>query len=825
MIAGTPTFVDQSGSLKQTVGWDVFNQRILESMNLVKEARELGIRFKDENPTPNANGYLVCHAFDREDNNPSAGIHYETGRYNDFAGEIMSFWDLAATLGLWPDWKEAQRHYGDKYGIPYPLSNGRPKLMTANEAVSEDPKLSGSRSKPKKAGPPKNIKRRNPDAVYDYKDETGKLIFQACRWNYIDEATGEHDKTFGQRQPNEHGGWTPSLKGIDRKPLYNLPDLVYSDESDLVFIPEGEKDVESLLTIDLLAVTNVGGANKWKDYYCDYLMGRNVVLLPDNDKSGRDHATNIAKVLTGVAKSIKVIELPGLPDKGDVTDWLEAGRTAADFLQLVDEADEWEPEAAEESNQLPVISFDEDGGDDYPDPGPLPEHLYEVSGIIGDISRMAVNWHNYTSKPTALAGACAFLSCLVGRVVRSSQQDFPNAYFLSVAPTGTGKESIQNVIKQLLSREYEVPGGWPDGSGNTIVDISPRLIGKVASGEGLEDQLVLQKNLLLVEDECHDLFRDKKNMSTYQRGHVDRMLMFYSQAASSFTMRAKAGKDGKADSPPKVYRPHVTYVGSTTPDSLCDDASNLSFASGLLPRMIPFIDDGKEGRKRNPNVDFKREIPDEISSIIELWLKRDAEAKGEISGSSTGDSVSKWRPMIVQFEQSAEDTVYRLLDDIDERWKPSDGPEYQLRTRQVENLKTLALLSACSRDPGHPTIEFEDVQWAYSITDWGIKKILHMWGQHKHASKHDECCKAVLAIVDGWKRSPGRISQKELGRKAQRAGIEVRDRDSSIRDLIAQERLFCVPAKQSDSYKGSHFENVSVFRQRTPQEQQERTAW
>src|SRR5262245_7101689 len=46
----------------------------------------------------------------------------------------------------------------------------------------------------------------------------------------------------------------------------------------------------------------------------------------------------VAASLNGVAVSLKVIELPGLPEKGDISDWLDQGHTKEELLQLVEQA-------------------------------------------------------------------------------------------------------------------------------------------------------------------------------------------------------------------------------------------------------------------------------------------------------------------------------------------------------------------------------------------------------------------------------------------------------------------------------------------------------
>lgn len=173
---------------------------------------------------------------------------------------------------------------------------------------------------------------------YDYRDETGALLFQVVRLV---------PKTFRQRRPDPGApdGWIWKLGDV-RRVLYRLPDLLAADPSRPVFVCEGEKDVDNLRAIGLVATCNPGGASdgngksKWRPEYAKHLRGRDVVILPDNDDVGRNHAEQCRSMLTKVARSIRVLELPGLPDKGDVSDWIAAGGTADALLQLVSDVAE-----------------------------------------------------------------------------------------------------------------------------------------------------------------------------------------------------------------------------------------------------------------------------------------------------------------------------------------------------------------------------------------------------------------------------------------------------------------------------------------------------
>jgi putative DNA primase/helicase len=164
--------------------------------------------------------------------------------------------------------------------------------------------------------------------TYDYTDQNGGLLFQVVRYD---------PKGFRQRRPNGHGGWTWNLNGVRRVP-YRLPELLNADPDEIIFIVEGEKDVDRLRSLGLTASCNSGGAGKWKSSYNQYLRDRDVVILPDNDPPGRAHAQQVADKLQSIARSVAIVELPGLPSKGDISDWLASGHTKDELIELVEQA-------------------------------------------------------------------------------------------------------------------------------------------------------------------------------------------------------------------------------------------------------------------------------------------------------------------------------------------------------------------------------------------------------------------------------------------------------------------------------------------------------
>lgn len=167
-------------------------------------------------------------------------------------------------------------------------------------------------------------------ATYEYVDESGQLLFHVCRFE---------PKFFAQRAPD--GSW--KVRGIRQVP-YRLPDIMEAvAEGKTIFIVEGEKDADRLWKWNIPATCNAGGAGKWREDFAGLLAGADCVVVPDNDKAGRAHAERVAASLQGIAARVRYLALPGLPDKGDVSDFMDRGATPEEFHSVVALAPIWGP--------------------------------------------------------------------------------------------------------------------------------------------------------------------------------------------------------------------------------------------------------------------------------------------------------------------------------------------------------------------------------------------------------------------------------------------------------------------------------------------------
>lgn len=240
--------------------------------------------------------------------------------------------------GLWP---KLERQ--DKPGAPRRERPAPPP--PANDPFGEAP------AEPKAKVKLTEVKR------YDYFDhQHGDLVMQVIRYE---------PKTFKQRRPdpNRPGEWSWSVSA-EHRTLYNAPRAFRHDKT--ILVVEGEKDVDNLAEIGIVAVCNPGGAGKWQDNYSEILRGKDVILVPDNDPQkvnkntgalmwhpdgrpihpGQDHADLVGAALQGIASRVRILHLPDLPEKGDISDWLAAGGTRAQLGTLCAAAPDWTPPVA-----------------------------------------------------------------------------------------------------------------------------------------------------------------------------------------------------------------------------------------------------------------------------------------------------------------------------------------------------------------------------------------------------------------------------------------------------------------------------------------------
>lgn len=146
------------------------------------------------------------------------------------------------------------------------------------------------------------------------------------------------------------GGWQTG--GTKRKwPLLGYDKL--PADGPVVFV-EGEKTYDAAISIGLPAVCAAGGASAANKSDWSPLAGREVWGLLDNNKPGErfGHDAKLALHRLNVNTEVRFVRLPGVPEGGDLVDWLAARRGTKTVAELRDEIEEMALAAPIESADL-----------------------------------------------------------------------------------------------------------------------------------------------------------------------------------------------------------------------------------------------------------------------------------------------------------------------------------------------------------------------------------------------------------------------------------------------------------------------------------------
>jgi len=248
---------------------------------------------------------------------------------------------LADEVGLArPKAIEVSRAYGDSRMPPAAAEVARPIWIPILPVPSDAPMLLRPNGRtielinPKQAGTRKERTSYRPDAWWAYRDTEGRVLGYVLRM--------EFPKPNGLR-----GKWTPQITFCagpagarywcvanfpDPRPLYGLAELNARPEAP-VLVVEGEKtcDAGRRLFPGHVVVTWPGGSKGIAHINWLPLAGRETLLLPDADESGREAINGwtkgdewvpgIAERIAPIAKRVRLVDPPrDLPEGWDLAD-------------------------------------------------------------------------------------------------------------------------------------------------------------------------------------------------------------------------------------------------------------------------------------------------------------------------------------------------------------------------------------------------------------------------------------------------------------------------------------------------------------------------
>lgn len=338
--------------------------------------------------------------------------------------------------------------------------------------------------------------------------------------------------------------------------------IEWKDTYETVFLVEGEKCADILISNGLYATTTPGGANGWKNHYAKYFKGKNISILPDNDNPGKLYATNALGDLKIVAKTIKLIELPGLDSGEDVFNYIEKFGINS-FNDIV-------------SNTV-KLAFATHGEDEIKN-----EDLYPVEELPPLIKK-AIKLFSVESDGSPVGVATA-LFAVIGSLVGKSykfQNNFINNYYVLVGSSGySRKTTIQKFAKRILdsalnsrsdlTSEHLNPEELVPEQFTSVIDVTS------FSVEGLQEIIVSDGvSILLMPTEYKSILDVSKRQS--QSNTISDLTGLYDCTAFSLTLR---GKQLRA----KDFS--INMLACSTKEWLVDLFSSQNVSGGFLNRHL-----------------------------------------------------------------------------------------------------------------------------------------------------------------------------------------------------------------------------------------------
>lgn len=366
--------------------------------------------------------------------------------------------------------------------------------------------------------------------------------------------------------------------------------------------------------------------------------------------------------------------------------------------------------AVEDDSELETASND--------DPGLIPDELLVVPGFISDVVKFTLSQAHRPNPALAFAGALALQAHLAARKVQDRSGTQTNLYVLALAGSGVGKEVIRKTNRTVLEQAGHLE----------------RLVNKAASFEGLEDSLQVSPALLFQPDETHRFLEAAKSDGGGRYGAIVGLLLeLFTSSGSAYCPRIKArGRD--TQQPVPIYRPNLTFLGTSIPEHLYGALSERDFTEGLIGRML-VIESSPRAHLVTP---VMADPPVEVLATAKTWIERRA------------DEIDP-RARVVLYTREADELARAVRVRADENYDESkargDVMGVIAWSRTMELLSKLSLLYAVSAEPLHPKITRAAVEWAEAFVWHVTRRLLYRSGSLVAESEFERRCAKILQAV------------------------------------------------------------------------------
>jgi len=393
------------------------------------------------------------------------------------------------------------------------------------------------------------------------------------------------------------------------------------------------------------------------------------------------------------------------------------------------------------------------------DPGPLPEELLYVPGLVSEIMNYTLSTAPYPNKALAFAGALSIQAFLAGRKIIDNMRNLTNIYLIALADSGTGKEH-----PRLVNREIASVAGLSGKTGDSF-----------ASGEGIEDVMHINRAMLFQTDEIDSLIMALGSIKDARTANIVAVLLkMFSSSSSIYDLRIKAG-----DKIPRcVNKPSLTLFGTAIPEYFYEALNPKMLRDGLMARSI-VMEAGDRGKGQEP--DFEP-LPDSIVQAARWWSEF-TPGGNEKNKNNLAEINPFLKPL--PFEEGAKEHSFEMMKLAEVEYmkckKVNDLIGQTEWTRVFHKARRLALIYAASQNRENPTLTVEALEWGWKFMKYHTEQMI--FKAHTRVSEnpfHAECQK----LLEKLRKSTGcHLSHSVL---LKRMKIRSKDFKEIIETLIEQ---------------------------------------
>ncbi len=422
--------------------------------------------------------------------------------------------------------------------------------------------------------------------------------------------------------------------------------------------------------------------------------------------------------------------------------------------------------------------------------------IYDVPGLMGEIFDFCMNNAYFPNKKLALAGAITMMSYLTGKKIKY-KGTCTNLYLIALAPSGAGK-NYPREINDYIMQQIGMSNALGDG---------------FASGEGIMDMLQHNDGCMLFQnDEIDGVVRQMKydkNATMETIGTV--LLKIYSASNTSFTLNAKAGK-GKGR---KIERPHLTILGTATPNLFYEALSQRMLNSGFFARLM-ILDIAARGQSQSPG--SVSDMPISIINQAQWWRS----FHPSICETNNDDDFGDWNSnarhsytnkTVACYDVPLSSTAQGRINSLREiegyyynnAIEAGDSVAVSSWSRFTEAAMKLSLLYAASRDCRNMVLDDDALRWGGVLALNVIKRQLSLVREWNYKSEFDEVCQKIIQKI---KSNNGKITRSALSNHMRLSPFIL---DQAIEGLKDQKRIKEVFEKmRKDSQRKTKFYALRV---------------